>query len=169
MMRTASARSMYITASKRRRSEMPNNTNRTSTAEWRGSDTILPEWIAEDRRRLFERYSVLGEISRSLARIPLELQCQPSLYLRTKDGAPAQIGRVFHRHSSALSSGAGCRLLVPNPIIVAIALVIRRSRHQPVVAGTEWSLIRYSGFVDDIAQPIGSSRTEGIASLSFEE
>jgi hypothetical protein len=37
---------------------------------------------------------VPGEISRGLSRIPLELQCQPSLYLRRiKDGAPAQIGR----------------------------------------------------------------------------
>lgn len=42
MMRTASVRSMYMTASKRRRSEMPSNTNRSSTAEWRGSATILP-------------------------------------------------------------------------------------------------------------------------------
>jgi hypothetical protein len=30
-------------------------------------------------------------------------------------------------------------------------------------------LICYSGFVDKIAQPIGSSRTERITSLSFEE
>ena len=42
MMRTASVRSMYITASKRRRSEMPSNTNRSSMAEWRESATILP-------------------------------------------------------------------------------------------------------------------------------
>ena len=30
-------------------------------------------------------------------------------------------------------------------------------------------MVCYSGFVDKIAQPIGSSRTERIASLSFEE
>jgi hypothetical protein len=33
----------------------------------------------------------------------------------------------------------------------------------------ERSLTCYSGFVDQIAQPIGSSRTEGAASPSFEQ
>ena len=33
----------------------------------------------------------------------------------------------------------------------------------------EWTLVCYPGFVDKIAQPIGSSRTERITSLSFEE
>lgn len=48
--------------------------------------------------------------------------------------------------------------------------VTRPTRHQAVVAGSrERSLSCYSGFVDQRAQPITSSRTEGTASPSFEE
>jgi hypothetical protein len=49
------------------------------------------------------------------------------------------------------------------------------SRDTPLTAPScrggnrESSLLCYSGFVDKIAQQIGSSRTERIASLSFEE
>ena len=49
------------------------------------------------------------------------------------------------------------------------------SRDTPITApgcgggNRERSPICYSGLVDKIAQPIGSSRTERIASLSFEE
>jgi len=57
------------------------------------------EWIAEDSRRLLERYFVLGEICRSLSRIPLELQGQPSLYLRLEDWRD---GRVRPRLSMGL-------------------------------------------------------------------
>jgi hypothetical protein len=38
---------------------------------------------------------VLGEIFRSLSRIPLELQGQPSLYLRAEDWTLAQRYRVL--------------------------------------------------------------------------
>ena len=44
--------------------------------------------VAEDRRRLLERYSVFCEIPRSLSRIPLELPGQVSSYRRIEGGAP---------------------------------------------------------------------------------
>ena len=50
------------------------------------------QWIAEDGRRLLERYFVVGEICRSLSRIPLELQRQPSLYLRLEGWRAAPAG-----------------------------------------------------------------------------
>lgn len=40
------------------------------------------EWIAEDCTCLLERDFVFGEICRSLLRVPLKLQRQPSLYSR---------------------------------------------------------------------------------------
>ena len=54
--------------------------------------------IAEDGRSLLERYFVLDEICRSLSRIPLELEGQPSLYLRSEDWTAAQNGRVVNFH-----------------------------------------------------------------------
>ena len=53
------------------------------------------QWIAEDGRGLLERYFVLDEICRSLSRIPLELDGQPSLYLRGEDWVAARHGRDF--------------------------------------------------------------------------
>jgi hypothetical protein len=48
--------------------------------------------------------------------------------------------------------------------------VTRRTRHHTALArNPERPLTRYSAFVDRIAQPIGSSRTGGAASPSFEE
>src|SRR5437899_2337025 len=54
------------------------------------------QWIAEDGRHLLERYLGLDEICRRLSRIPLELQGQPSLYLRGDDWIAAQHGRIIN-------------------------------------------------------------------------
>jgi hypothetical protein len=53
------------------------------------------QWIAEDGRRLLERYLVLDETCRRFSRIPLKLQGQPSLYLRGGDWIAAQHGRII--------------------------------------------------------------------------
>jgi hypothetical protein len=61
------------------------------------------QWITEDGRRLLERYLVLDEICRRLSRIPLELQGQPSLYVRGDDWIAAQHGRIINSTATGRS------------------------------------------------------------------
>lgn len=58
------------------------------------------EWIAEDRRGVLECDVVFGQVGRGLLRIPLELQSQPSLYLRSL----AFVLKPYPNRSAAASS-----------------------------------------------------------------
>src|SRR6266700_2391434 len=76
------------------------------------------QWIAEDGRHLLERYLVLDEICRSLSRIPLELQGQPSLYLRADDWISAPHGRIIN------FTGTGRSRITPSDVSVLAGLIL---------------------------------------------
>ena len=133
MMRTAAVRSMYITASKRRRSEMPGNTNRSWTAEWRGSATILPNGSPKTVAASSNDTPCLARFPAALRGSHSNSSANPHYTCGSRIGAPAQIGRVFHRHSSACSAaGRLDNWITPRksfaPLIRAALPAARRAR-----------------------------------------